>query len=341
MLSVLTKSIHLIDYQNNNVTVREIPDSFNEYVYELINYITDNTSVRHYKTRSETTQVVSNVRLVANNTDIMSMSSSDIAQRLLLKESEAQSRIQRLRTSVKKGSLIQALVDKQDTNELIYLLAKVEHSDFVDDSDLSFKTGFSKDKKTIWKTCILSINSEDSYSIQDALIYSDTKAKYWSDDFLELDEMITDEVNTDKAFRAIDETLSRNVKNVAPNDYVYIRNSFIGYLKSNEHIDYMGMIDTLLGNYVPTELSDASLTSLKTKLNELPSKRDFDYQFTSIPTAIKAKIKRTYPVYSGIEIRVNDYIDNIKETIKACEETDGTKYLKIKTNNNTTYNFFK
>ena len=341
MLSVLTKSIHLIDYQNSSVLVRKIPDTFNEYVYELINYITDNKFVRHYKTRSESTQVISNIKSVAIDKDIMNFCSSDIAKRLLLKESEAQSRIQRLQTSVKKGSLIQALVDKQDTGELIYLLAKVEHSNFVDDSDLSFKTGFSKDKKTIWKTCIFSINSEDDYSVQDALIYSDTKAKYWSNDFLEVDELITDELNTNNAFRAIDETLSRNVKKVAPNDYVYIRNSVIGYLKSNEHIDYIMMINTLLGDYVPTELSSSSLSSLKAKLNELPTKKNFDYQFTSIPTVIKAKIKKTYPVYAGIEIKVNDYIDNIKDTIRAYEDSDGIKYLKIKTNNDNTYNFFK
>lgn len=52
-----------------------------------------------------------------------------------------------------------------------------------------------------------------------ARIYSNTVAKYWSDDFLELDEMINDESNTSKAFKAIESTLNRNIRNIAPRDH--------------------------------------------------------------------------------------------------------------------------
>ncbi len=39
------------------------------------------------------------------------------------------------------------LLFDEENKTSIYLLAKDEHSDFVDDSDFSFKSGFSKDKK--------------------------------------------------------------------------------------------------------------------------------------------------------------------------------------------------
>ena len=55
-------------------------------------------------------------------------------------------------TNVQKGSLIQALLYDEDKDSSMYLLAKVEHTDFVDDTDFSFKSGFSKDTKKIWKS---------------------------------------------------------------------------------------------------------------------------------------------------------------------------------------------
>ena len=126
----------------------------------------------------------------------------------------------------KKGSLIQALLYDDTADTYKYLLAKVEHSDFVDDTDFTFKTGFSKDKKTIWKSCLFDIVNPEA-EVFNAIIYLDTKAKYWSSDFLELEEVISDEKNIISAFSAIDETLNRNVKRGAPQDYTFLRNAFI------------------------------------------------------------------------------------------------------------------
>ena len=116
---------------------------------------------------------------------------------------------------VQKGSLIQALLYDDERDKYTYLLAKVEHTDFVDDSDFSFKSGFSKDMKKLWKSCIFEIDDLNA-SIFQANVYSNNVAKYWYDNFLELDQRVSDEVNTDKAFRAIDSALNRNIKNVAP-----------------------------------------------------------------------------------------------------------------------------
>ena len=52
-----------------------------------------------------------------------------IANRLLLKEQEAQTSVARMNTNVQKGSLIQALMYNEEKDEHIYLLAKVEHTD--------------------------------------------------------------------------------------------------------------------------------------------------------------------------------------------------------------------
>ena len=102
-----------------------------------------------------------------------------LARRLLLEETKAQIQIRHTNTTVQKGSLIQALLFDDIAEKYVYLLAKVEHTEWVDDSDFTFKTGFSKDKKTIWKSCLFDLSNLTAQEFY-AKVYSDTKAQYWS-----------------------------------------------------------------------------------------------------------------------------------------------------------------
>ena len=129
--------------------------------------------------------------------------------------------------------------------------AKVEHSTFVDDVDFSFKTGFSKDKKTIWKSCLFDLPSEDLDEYY-AKVYSNTSAKFWSDSFLELEEMISDETNTLKSFRAIEAVLNTNLRGVATKDHTVLRNGFIAYYKGREHIEASMILSILMSQKLPT-----------------------------------------------------------------------------------------
>ena len=342
-MKIIYNSIRIIDYVNEKVYHRTTPESFNEYVLELITHINSNKSVRAYKTSSNSTEVIScvldilrnetNEKYVIHKNDV-------IAQRLLRTEKEAQSRVSSMNVNVKKGSLIQALIFDEARGTYLYLLAKVEHSDFIDDYDFSFKTGFSKDKKTIWKSCLLDLFNPDA-DIFDAKVYSDTKAMYWSKKFLELEEVISDETNTVNAFKAIEAILNRSVKNESKQDYMIIRNSFISYMKSNEHIDYNNMVDSVVGNYSPCEIDEARLINLKEKLYKLPAERKFDYQFTSVPKAINARIGKVYKVNTGIEVKITDGIPNLRETIRAFQASDGNRYLQIRTTDTDTYESFK
>lgn len=336
-------SIRIIDYLNNNILTRNTPDSFNEYVVELISHIKNNDSVRNYKTRSNTTQVISSALQILHNSDnddFVTNIMDGIADRLLRTEITAQEKVSRMRINVKKGSLIQALIYDEVLDTSYYLLAKVEHSDFVDDSDFSFKTGFSKDKKTIWKSCLFDLDNPNAV-VFDVKVYSDTKAKFWSDDFLELDELINDETNTVKAFKAIDETLNRNVKKLYKEDYTFIRNAFITYFRSNDHINFSTMVDTVIGSYHPAQMEADKFNEFTQRIRELPQKRSFDNQFSPVPSAIDARIRKLYKINDGIELKITKDIIDIKNTIKSYQEIDGTRYIRIKTNDEDTYEYFR
>lgn len=343
-MQIKQKSIRIIDYESERILTRETPPAFETYVSELIEHIRNNTSTREYKTRSNETEVIGSIlRLCSSQNDAEAVVSKMdvIANRLLLKEVNAQDRIARTSTNVQKGSLIQALLYDEDNAVQMYLLAKVEHSEWVDDADFSFKTGFSKDKKTIWKSCLFDL-SDLTGSEFHAKIYSNTVAKYWSDDFLELEEMNDDESNTARAFGAIEVILNQNFKGMSSPDHTVIRNGFISYLKNNEYVDFPTMVDAILANYSPVDesVSSEKIQTIRSKLLEQPEKRRFDSQFISINSAINARIRKVYNINEGIDLKVSKAIDDLPHIIKAVEE-NGVRYIKIRTNNTNTYNFFR
>ncbi|MEA4830879.1 MAG: nucleoid-associated protein [Enterococcus thailandicus] len=343
-MQIAQKSIRIIDYEQQHVLTRETPETFEAYVAELIDHISSNDSVREYKTRSNATEVIGSIlTLCANQTDAIEVSSrmDGIANRLLIKEVAAQERIARTKTNVQKGSLIQALLFDEDVNNYVYLLAKVEHSEWVDDADFTFKTGFSKDKKTIWKSCLIDLTDLNAIEFH-AKIYSNTIAKYWSDDFLELDEMNSDESNTTRAFKAIDATLNQNFRGMSSSDHTIIRNGFISYLKNNDHIDFPTMVDAVLKNYAPVnpEIKPEKIQEIREKILEQPRKKKFDSQFIAINSAINARIKKVYNINDGIDLKVTKDIEDLPGTIQAIEE-NGIRYIRVRTNNAATFNKFR
>lgn len=341
-MEIVIQTIRVIDYENNAIYVRDTPETFSEYVSQLITYINGNTSIREYTTRSTNTEVISCIKDIVKNqidTDLVKDRIDFIANRLLLKEQEVQTSVERMNTNVQKGSLIQALMYDEEKDEHTYLLAKVEHTDFVDDTDFSFKSGFSKDMKKLWKSCVFKIDDLNATSFS-AKIYSNTSAKYWYNNFLELDQIVSDEVNTDKAFRAIDSTLNRNIKNIAPRDHTLIRNSMIAYFKSNDYIDYDTMVKSTLENYHPIELERQKMDKVLDKIRELPDKYKFDKQFNTVPSVINARIRKVYDVCQGVQLRITDAIDDFDDTIRAYRDTDGNRYIQIKTDNDLTFRRF-
>lgn len=305
-MDYLFKAVHKIDYDAESFSEVEIHPNFDNFVTELLTNINDNVVNKAYVPTSQSTQVVNDVRSIFSLLEVTEIESEemairvksyadDIAQRLFDKEKLKQEQIYHMGQNVKKGSLIQAAIKSGDT--YAYLLAKVEHSSFVDDSDFSFKSGFSSEQKKIWKTCILNCSIEDeNILVNEAKIYVSNSGKYWADDFLELRELSTDAQNTKRAFNAIDTILTREVKKNAPSDYTVIRNTFVGYMKSEQQLDYNEMVSVILDNYDADTLSQECIAELKNKLMELPENKKFDRLFTVVPKEIKARVKQLYKV---------------------------------------------
>lgn len=340
-MRIITQAIRAIDYENNRILTRNIVPKFGEYIEQLISYINTNSSIREYRTISNGTEVINGILNIVKhqmNEEVVRQQITMIAERLLRKEREVQEKISNMDIKVQKGSLVLALIENEEN--ILFLLAKVEHTDFFDDSDYSIKSGFSKDTKKIWKTCLFEIDDVNAIQFC-AKIYSNTVAKYWWNDFLELAELQSDESNTKRAFRAIETTLNRSLKKVAPYDHMVIRNVMYLYFNTVEQFDFNDMLDRTLKNYDPSDMTPEKKKDLIQKLQKLPGEYHFDRQFRPVPSIIKPKMQKTYEVYNGIQIKIAGGVEDLRNVIQAYQSEDGNRYLKIRTNNEMTFRTFE
>ncbi len=340
-MEIIAKSIHVIDFEQMKINYIEPSEAFEDYVNGLVSDINEEPNIRQYFTPSKTKEVISCILQIKAGIDSgteVGQFFVNIAQRLLMKEKETQDRMGHMDVHVQKGSLIQVLLHDETTSGYIYLLAKVDHSGFVDDSDFTLKSGFSREKKSIWKTCAFDLSAVPSERIP-AKVYSNTYAKYWWDDFLELEPVITNEENTSRAFKAIDHQLSTLIKKRAPFDHTVLRNMFVGYFQNHDQLVYDDMLKDIMDGYTPNELSPEGLSDLKQELSQLPEKKHFDRNFTPIPSEIKARIRKTYKIRPGMELRITDSVDNISDVISAQRGPDGD-CIVIKTTEKATFERF-
>ena len=334
-MEIVRSCINIINYEQNKIEERDIDESFNDYIEELVSYFKSNCSTRGYKSRSLNTEVVSSVLGIVKNQDEFNNLNKNISRRLLEEEIKVQEKISNMGVNIQKGSLIQAvLID--DIGEYMYVIAKVEHEEFVDDKDYSFKSGFSKDKQKIWKTCIFESINQDANFI-DSKIFLNNKAKYWTDSYLELDEIRNDEINTTNAFKSVDALLKREVKKHSEGDYFVLKNSLVGELKKEVLIDYPELVKNLVTEYKPDN-DNININKLKDSLLELPKTHNFDNQFNAIPDSLKRVAESIYKLSDNIELKIKGNIDTNK--ISTERESDGRLYVKIETDNEKLINIF-
>ena len=342
-MEILMQSIRVIDYENNRLLARDAPEEFSEYIRTLITYLNDNASVREYKTRSVNTEVISSIKDIVEKKEDEAFfieKSEAIANRLLLKEREVQRAISPMLINVQKGSLVQALLYDAETDKHTFLLAKVEHTDFFDDADFSVKSGFSKDMKKLWKSCVFAINDLNATEFR-AKIYSNTAAKYWYDGFLELNELNSDEKNTDVAIRSIEAALKNHVKKESPKDYFILSNAVVAYFSNNAYFDFDALVASTFEEYVPQELCPETMQTFLENVRRLPEEQSFDSQFNTVSSKVISKTKKMYDVYPGIQLRITGQIYDVDNTIVAYSDDDGNQYLRIKLDNQDLFNTFR
>lgn len=347
---VIYKSFYNIDIRNSNVKKIQIPEDF-VFFDEYIDFAVQNENIKLYAIRNDNTTVVHCisciVSLLAQGENISSncdeqikQYASSIADKLLAEEQNVQQDIEHLGSQIKKGNLLM-VVDKNEDDEYLFVIAKVDNSIWYDSESLAKNYGFSGEKKNIWKSAAFSLivnNGEVSF---DAVkVYVDTDAKYWATHFLELTEQRNDHTNTHAAANYMDISLKRTVKKVSEKDYYLLRNSLIQRFKVPHLVNYAELVKELLDGYVPEEPS-LDIDKVRNSLLELPEKKKFDTQFYADPTAVSKRSYTKFTVNEGIELRVSDERTDFNQFILSKEDASGRRFLEIECQDERTFGFFK
>lgn len=343
---VLYKDVHIIDYEENRIIHKNVTDDLNGYIINLVKRIEDSNRLQFFKTEDETKQVISNIKSIVSNleegnTQNIPNRVISIANRLLEKEIEAQKKVERLGVNVKRGSLLQTIFYDNIKEEYNYLITKTEHNKYMEETEFSIQSGFKIDNESLWKSCLVQINKEDShFKIGDIKVYLDNNATYWHKDFLEVVPLRKDQQNTKQLFSYVERILKKDIYKESKQDYFVLRNSLINYIRSKDLIDYHNLVEDIFEAYKCEELCDESKDKLIKDLIELPNKDKFDIQFKPDPSALNVRIiKQTYELSEDIELVIKDST-NIIDNISSESDILGNKYIKIKTNNIDAYETF-
>jgi hypothetical protein len=316
-----------IDRENksyNRIDIKSVSVDLREYVLRLRETILDEKERRVFDFTSNTTEVIVCLKKILANDKNIKKQSEIIAKRLLVIENEIQSRYEQI-VELKKGSLIicKFLIDE------IYniLLVKIEHTPFIDETDLKRHIGLPF-KNEILKSCLFQFDDSDEIINITAHDSNGTIANYWWNRFLELKEVTSDEKNTIVAFNGIDSVLNKDLKKLAPSDYTLLRNNLIGYFHTTPKFSIKKLLDYVIGDYEPIN-PGVNIAEIKDKIMELPKKIHFDTSFKIIPGKIKARSRNIIRINDRIELRIQNYVDDLRSVIYSEMGDDGKKYIKI------------
>jgi len=338
-------SLNHIDKENDTVIPKNV--AFNDakdYVNDLANKMLENTSMREYQIKTSPNPIISQIGALINNTlQAESMSetaaTSDnniftstnpeyvICNRLLESQKTAQARYNKI-TKIRKGSVIQSLL-KRDT-ELIYIIALVEHSTFIDETDLIKKMGLPDSAKATLKSARIHFNSDLSVK---KIFLSDSQTKiveYWYDGFLDLVEAISDISNTSRAYSFIKGILSNKLSRNYKQDHLEYTNSLNVYFNHNKNFNFNECLDFIFeAEPSTTEINTAELK--QEIIDKKTSKINFDNIFSVDNTDIKNSLANTkYTLNSNVELKIKTTTDTIKESIYTHRLENGEFILAIR-----------
>ena len=336
-MNIIYHSFHTIDIDGAVCTKQDVPASFQVFLEDYIDFAKKNEKNKEYVVVSEQNVVEKNiVDLVLNKN--REQCSHSIAKHLLECEQVAQGKIFHMGTNVKKGSLLQALIEVKE-DEYQYVLAKVEHTSWFDGSTLSMNYGFPTDKNSIWKSAVFTLYKiNDSILFQDVKVYMDTKSKYWTISFLQLEEKRDDFSNTSAAFRAIDSELKSSIKEKSPRDYALLSDDLQKTMNQYKPFEYNEYIDEWMDSYEPVN-KEIEKDVLKECLKALPERKKFDTEFKTVPQSIANKRTKKYGIANGVELTIHsdatDFTSRIHSTIQ-----DGKRVLIVQCDDEDTYASF-
>lgn len=327
-MDITNIKIFRIDFHKSEVETidqADFPADFTFYLQGLINLMISGSSGRTFRFDRDTTEVRVQIGEIMTGNDFSGIATT-VATRLLAIEQVAQEEIAHMGKEIQKGIIVQALITDNEINK--FIICKADHNEFLNEINFTLSKGLPI-KKKVFKGFVCSLNSDQTLS--DNLVYDQQLTKYWWRDFLELTKVHSDEDNTQNAFDAIDKGVLVKLKKKHPQDYMHLSNGNVRYFRASETFDMNEYIENVFGSYLPFD-DKLDIEKLKKEIRELPtkSKRQFDEQFPIIKKQIKKKFIKDITLTPQIDLHFKEEIPNLENVVRAGTDEDGTKYVRIK-----------
>lgn len=342
-LRVVYSSLHNLDLNGETPANKVIPEDFDSYMESYIQFATaENPSSREYTSVDNNRTVMNCIIQIFSllqqgyerpfleggddaPEDEVLTSFTSIAKKLLDTEKLVQERVGHL-TTVQKGSIVQALIE--DNYEYKYVVAKVEHSEWIDGETFQKNFGFPSENRKVWKSAVFVIGVEEEDIVFKSIkAYVNNSAVYWTKEFLEVKEANSNTTNTRAVLNAVENVL-KPIKSKSPQDYYNLRNSAIRELQTDQLINYPDMVNRLLDNYNPAG-EDVNVITLKADMLSQSDGR-FDTQFHSDPNVVKKNKKVLVKVSPFIDVVIKDSLPDWKGNFKIHKKSDGSNYLMVR-----------
>lgn len=263
--------------------------------------------------------------------DALDAACQTMANRLLEKERIANERIRRMGHEIPASMFIVVQDDITETESQLFFI-KADYDEYIMAGSGNDGKGLPKNRK-IFKSCVFFIRTEDeNFEIYKIMSHdensSSSEAAYWYRDFLDLQELTTDEKNSDKAFKATKRDILDPIKKKHKQDYWVIRNRVIAYFRSEGEFDIDHFTNVVIGSYVPFD-DTLKVNELKAKAAKLPEKYKFDRKFTKKPEVVKDKFKDSIFLTPDLELKIKQDIQGIESIIDCGKDNGDKKYIKI------------
>jgi len=328
-VDVLEYSLHRVDVKSEApepMALDGTAEGLKEYTQLVLEELLNSPRSRFFQFKSMNELVISSLVDIANGED-WSTKSREIAQKLYEVELDVQEKIKQL-TDVRVGGLLQLKIIHDEC--LKFVIMKIDNSEYLDESNLDLKSGLPTSKSRLQKAAVITFTPEHTV---DEVIVSDSKStitEYWYKAFLIAEQLQDSETNTKNAFNAIDSLLTKEVKNVSPVDYWFLRNDIVNHFRNEDSLAYDELVDKVKAHKPETKEFEDKFDSFVKKFEELPQKapKPFDTQFELVSSSIKARIVRKVMLDTNFELRINGEVNDLKSRIFAQHDDKG-KFIKI------------
>ena len=331
MQRTIFTQLYKIDRENNTYSKENFENI--EHVYNYINVLleklADEEGERQYNFQAGAITIKSSIDCFIRG-ELIDEKCELIAKRLLAVDIAAQQKHGHLGIEVQKGMLIISFVEMTDTAKKI-IISKADYNVFIEETSGELKEVLPQ-KKKIFKSFIANVTKDiDGIESVTKLVTYDSNKKvseYWWDDFLELDVIVSDKINTQRAFDAIEKDILKPIEKDHRQDFLYLWNATIAYFRSEGEFNLSHFKDVIIGTYQPFD-ENLKINDLKNKVTTLPVKYEFDNRFEKRPNEITKRFKKTIKLTGEIDLVLKHDIPHIQQTFKIYDDLDG-KYIMIR-----------